>query len=445
VWRELVTLLLLAPMALPALALACLGIAWGLGAEPGERLVARVAVGATTLAAVCTAIGAGAGWATGLFPLEAGPWAWFSAAGYTFELGFLWDGVSVVMALVTTVLTALVVGFSVNYLHRESGFFRYFLLMLLFSAGMQWLVLSASYDQLLLGWEAVGLTSMLLVSFYREREQPVLAATRAMIVYRLCDLGLLLGAVVMHGVAHETDFARIARAPLGGADATLLGLLLLLAASGKGALAPFSGWLPRAMEGPTPSSALFYGALSVHAAIYLLIRATPIFAASPAASVAAILVGAITAASGALLARVQSDAKTALGWASVSQLGLMVVEVGFHWPRLALAHLVGHACLRAVQLLKAPNVLHDSVALRKAMGVAVLDTGTRALTPGAYRVLRDGFFVEAQLERLVVGPLLALGRQLDRAERAWTEWMQGRGANAVDPARKTMLPEEVLP
>ena len=438
-WRDAVELLLLSALAAPPVALAGLGLAWLLGVTVSETVTTRVAVLATGLAASFTVVGASVGAWHGVFPLEVGPYTWFSVGHYSFDFVFRWDTVSLVMALGSTILSGLVVGFSVNYLHREQGVFRYFVLMLVFAAGMQWLVVAGSYEQLFLGWELVGLTSILLVAFFNERTQPVAAAIRVMIVYRLSDLGLLVGAVVMHQAAHGTRFGSLHLAHLTEGQATAIALLLLLAASGKAAQLPFGGWLPRAMEGPTTSSAVFYGALSVHAGIYLLIRSEPLFEQSPVASVAAVAMGGTTAFAGAMLSRVQADAKTSLAWGSMSQLGLMVAEVGLHLPTVALVHLAGHASLRGYQMLRAPSLLHDSIALRKALGAGTLDLGSRTVPAWLYRALRDGLFIEILLERFLVRPVLGLGHVFERLEQAWTRRVGGEDGAKAPPDK----PQEV--
>lgn len=424
-WRDLVEALLVSSLALPPVALAGLGLSWLFGLPVSEGAVTRVSVLATALAALFTGAGAAIALWQGFLPVEFGPYPWFSVGHYTFAFSFRWDAVSLVMALGSTVLSGLVVGFSVPYLHREKGVFRYFALMLLFSGAMQWLVVAGSYEQLFLGWELVGLTSILLVAFFNERAQPVHAAVRVMVVYRLADLGLLIGAVVMHQVAHGTHFGNLHQAHLTEGQATAIALLLLLAASGKAAQLPFGTWLPRAMEGPTPSSAVFYGALSVHAGIYLLIRSAPLFEKSTVASVAAVVMGGTTAFAGALVARVQADAKSSLAWASMSQLGLMVVEVGLHLPTVALVHLFGHASLRGYQMLRAPSLLHDTIGLRKALGVGSLALGAHPVRGWLYRALRDGLFIDVVVERYLVRPVLKLGGLFERLEQAWARRVGG--------------------
>ncbi|MEW5738862.1 MAG: proton-conducting transporter membrane subunit [Myxococcota bacterium] len=436
-WRDLVEALLLSSLALPAVALAGLGLSWLLGLPVSEGATTRVSVAATGLSAIFTVAGAASALCLGHLPVEFGPWPWFSVGHYTFSFTLRWDAVSLVMAVGTSVLSGLVVGFSVPYLHREKGVFRYFLLMLVFATAMQWLVVAGSYDQLFLGWELVGLTSILLVAFFNDRARPVNAAVRVMVVYKLADLGLLIGAVVMHQVAHGTDFSNLHQAHLTEGQATALALLLLLAASGKAAQLPFGTWLPRAMEGPTPSSAVFYGALSVHAGIYLLIRSAPLFQQSTVASVAAVLMGGATAFAGAMLSRVQADAKTSLAWASMSQLGLMVVEVGLHLPTVALVHLIGHASLRGYQMLRAPNLLHDTIALRKALGVGTLSFGAHPVQGFLYRALRDGLFIDVVVERHLIRPVLSLGHTFERLEQRVARRLGG-AAERKDPRRPSL-------
>lgn len=408
--------LLFTALALPPLALVILGLSWFMGWKVSERVTRVLAVGATGLSALLTAVGGAVALVQHRLPLTSLPWTYFEVGNYRFELIFQWDAVSLSMALACSLISSLVVSFSTRYLHREEGHFRYFILMLIFASAMQWLVVAGSYDQLFLGWELVGLTSILLVAFFNDRTQPVLAAIRVMATYRICDVGLLLASVLMHHAAHGTTFAQLNAASLPAAQATPIALLLLLAASGKAAQLPFGGWLPRAMEGPTSSSALFYGALSVHAGIYLLIRSEPLFEASTVASVAAVTVGGITAISGAAMSRVQSDAKSSLAWASMSQLGLMVVEVGLHLPTVALLHLFGHASLRGFQLLKAPSLLHDTLQLRKDLGRSTLALNVKTLPAPLYRFLREGLFLEVLFEAWLVRPLLALGRRFERID-----------------------------
>jgi len=227
----------------------------------------------------------------------------------------------------------------------------------------------------------------------------------------------------------------LAWAVLRGAPPTEVPLGLLVGAMGKAAQLPFSGWLPRAMEGPTPSSALFYGALSVHAGAFLLLRASPALAAHPTVAVAAAAVGLSTALVATLVGRVQPDVKGALAHAAMTQVGLVFVEIALGLHGLALIHMVGHAILRARQLLQAPGVLEHDRALVAAAGGVRGRTGAHLerLLPAAlqrrlYGLALDRFGLDAAVDRLVVRPVLALARALDDLDRTWSGDLHG-----VDP------------
>lgn len=400
---------------------------------PPERAVAAIAQIAVWLAALCVFLGAGAFFAGGGQPLDVRLGHVYQAGDYGFELVFLVDGLSITVALLTAVLLLATSRFSLSYLHREPGYVRFFLLILTFGSGMLLLVLAGSYDVLFAGWEVVGLVSVLLVGFFQERRGPVRAALRVLITYRLCDIGLLVAAVWLHLTLHTTVFVEIAAhlrpAPTGplGAEppAALIGLCLLLAAMGKSAQFPVGGWLPRAMEGPTASSAVFYGGLSVHAGVYLLIRSAPLLHHEHAllAPAALVCVGGVTALMAALSGQAAADAKTGLAYATISQVGLMVLECGLGLYRLATLHLVAHALLRYYQFLRTPSALQDALGRRAALGMTQPDEAARSFersTLGVrrflYRLAIERFEVEAALDRFLARPVLSAARRLGSLE-----------------------------
>ncbi len=206
-----------------------------------------------------------------------------------------------------------------------------------------------------------------------------------------------------------------------------------LAAAGKSALVPFSGWLPRAMEGPTPSSAVFYGALSVHLGAFLLLRVSPLLDACPPLAWCVVAIGLATAVFAYATGRVQTDIKSALCFASLSQVGIIVAEIGLgHWlPFLwyvALVHLLGHACLRTLQFVRAPTLLQDYHTLENAIGERLPhSTPARAGRPSRrgqawlYRAALERGYLDALLKDQVVGRFIALFRRLDALERRWTD------------------------
>jgi NADH-quinone oxidoreductase subunit L len=219
----------------------------------------------------------------------------------------------------------------------------------------------------------------------------------------------------------------------------IVGLLLLFAAAGKSGLVPFSGWLPRAMEGPTPSSAVFYGALSVHLGAYLLLRVSPIISLSPTLGAIIVAVGLLTAFFGALTARVQTDIKSALSFASVTQVGLIVAEIGFglHW--IPLIHLIGHACLRTLQFVRAPNLLMDYRVMENAIGSRLPRTSYAfgGITPQTarswlYRLALERGYLDGWLTACIVRPSLRIFRACDAWERRWTDFLAGGPSRESD-------------
>ncbi len=301
-------------------------------------------------------------------------------------------------------------------------------------------VLAGTLDLIFFGWEIVGLTSALLIAFFHERRGPVEHGLRAFMTYRFCDVGLLSAALWLHLELGSSTLVpgegsapwSVLPTPESAAGGLVLGLLLLWAAIGKAAQFPLGGWLPRAMEGPTPSSAIFYGAISIHLGPYLLLRAPEALAASPWASGSVIAIGALTALYGTFVGRVQTDIKSALAYASMTQAGLILVEIGFGWSVLALVHIVGHAALRSLQILRSPSLLHDHHHLEQAMGETLPRTGVHferwvpaRLQPGLYRAALERGHLDDLLMEGVVAPLLRAARALDALELRWENWLAG--------------------
>jgi NAD(P)H-quinone oxidoreductase subunit 5 len=255
---------------------------------------------------------------------------------------------------------------------------------------------------------------------------------RAFAVYRCCDVGLLVGAVLIHHYAHTSDFELVfdrrhfpdGLSHVEGSAATVVALLLVFAALGKSAQVPFGGWLPRAMEGPTPSSAIFYGGLSIHAGAYLLLRASPILDRSPIAAGVLVLIGLVTAVYATLTGRVQSDAKNQLAYASMAQVGLILAEIGLGLRLLAVAHIAGHAAVRTLQFLRAPSLLHELHLIHGAARGELSRPGApyEQLLPARvrtwlYAIAVHRITLDVVLERWLLGPVLFVARTLDLVER----------------------------
>ncbi len=420
-------------------------VAWFDRARSEATVNALVATGYTATVAAATALlalMASQGVERVVVPLG----AWVAVGHYHFDWTLIADHLSVPFALFSSMLVALIGAFSRRYLHLERGYLRFYLLMALFGAGVELVVLAGSLDLVFFAWEIVGLTSALLIAFFNERRRPVEHGFLAFVTYRLCDIGLLGAAVWLH---HTVGTSAVTAAPTAttpwasfavpaGAAATAAGLMLLWAAMGKSAQVPLGGWLPRAMEGPTPSSAIFYGAISIHLGPYLLLRAGSILDHAPMAAAAVTMVGAVTALHATFVGRVQSDIKSALAYASMTQVGLIFVEIGLGCRYFALAHIVGHAAIRSLQILRSPSLLHDHHHLEQAMGAQLPKTGGHLerlvpdrLQPWLYRHALERGYLEGIIKDYALGGFLRLFRRLDALDRAWSRAVAQSGPQAA--------------
>lgn len=414
------TFLGLLAILLPLVPAVFLGITLTFGLHPSEARITRLVAWSFALCLVaCLGVIALSGGEAELVLAR-----WFVLSDYAIEARVRFDLPAAVLMTLTALLCGLVGAFSAPYLHRDPGFRRFYLLLALFASGMMAVASAATLDLLYAGWEVVGLSSALLIAYFHQRENPVRHGLRAFAVYRVCDVALLTAAVLLHQANHGVI------GPVEGAAGTWIGLLLVFAAMGKAAAFPFTGWLPRAMEGPTPSSAIFYGALSIHAGPYLLIRAWPLVE-GPVVQGVLVFVGALTALHATMVGRVQTEFKCALGYASVAQVGLILVEIGLGMPQLALLHLSGHAVLRTWQLLRAPSLIRDRQRLIALMGEAPARRpfGSRLLPapvrPLAYRLALERWF----LDDLGDGLLAVAGRALkvlDQVDRRVVSTLAGR-------------------
>ena len=439
----------IAVVASPALLVALLGLPPLLGQPLTEQTVNRYTYASTViglLAAIAIlvmmlALG------TRDVPIELGNWVVIPQQHFHFHLKFVFDRLSVPLVILSFLLCGTVGAFTSRYLHREPGYGRFYVCYSFFALGMIVTSLAGTIEVLFLGWELVGLSSALLVAFFHERPAPVRNGIRVWSVYRLADAAFLIAAVAMHHFTGAGDFDGLmgtgpwpdGQAALTNHQALFVGLLLLAAAAGKSALVPFSGWLPRAMEGPTPSSAIFYGALSVHLGAFLLLRVSPILELSLVLSATVVAIGLTTALFAAVTARVQTDIKSALAFASLTQVGIIVAEIGFGLRYIALVHILGHACLRTLQLLRAPTLLHDYHTLENAIG------GHLSHEPGiwerrvpsrfrnwCYRFALERGYFDSLLNEYVVYPFRRLFQWCDAMERRWTDLLSGGRSRVSD-------------
>ena len=331
-----------------------------------EKAMSRIAITTVSLHLLLVVVGL-VGWLShGMTTQHFKYWQLFEHEGFKFALDFYLDKITIVFALVGSIITLLTLIFSKFYMHRDEGFKRFFCTLLLFYAGFNFAVFSGNFETLFIGWEMLGFTSFLLIGYYRNRYLPVKNAFKVLSLYRLGDVCLILTMWMAHHVFH-TNITFIELSSNNWQEAfhiaekagSLLFMLsmVLVAVAVKSAQFPFSSWLPRAMEGPTTSSAIFYGALSSHLGIFMLLRTYPLWQAVPYFNYAIIVLGLITTVTAMLTVRVQSTIKTQIAYGTVTQLGIMLIEIGLGWHTLALVHFAGHAFLRAYQLLVSPSSL----------------------------------------------------------------------------------------
>jgi NADH-quinone oxidoreductase subunit L len=345
-------------------------------------------------------------------------------------LDWYFDGIAAVFLGLTGVITFLILLFSKYYMHRDPGFLRYFGTIVFFFAGLSVVILSGNLDVLFIGWEWIGISSFLLIAYYRDRFLPVRNALKVFSLYRIADaLMILIIWLGHHAIGQGIGFSQYQNITAEGEGVVLIGMLLLVVALIKSAQFPFSYWLPRAMEGPTTSSAIFYGALSVHMGLFVLLRTYPLWEGSMAVRIAVGVSGLLTALIATSITRVQSSIKTQIAYASVTQIGLMFVELAFGLQWLVLLHMVSNAFLRTYQLLISPSIagylVHDQFFNFVKPQKSIEHTFLGRLRATLFVLSIKEWNMNALLTRYVWKPLKAIGRVvafLD-AVPVWGGWL----------------------
>jgi NADH-quinone oxidoreductase subunit L len=290
------------------------------------------------------------------------PVVWLDVAGFRVEWGAVLDRLSILMLLVVTGVGSAIHVFSIGYMKGDTGYARYFACLSLFTFSMLGVVLATNFVQLFLFWELVGLSSYLLIGFWFERPSAAEAAKKALLTNRVGDFGFMLGILLVFALTGSVDFAAAQQAwppsNLTTAVAALAGLLVFCGAVGKSAQVPLHVWLPDAMEGPTPVSALIHAATMVAAGVYMMCRLAWLIAASPIAMEVVAWTGGITALLAALIAVTQNDIKRVLAYSTLSQLGYMMMSVGLGGTTQSMFHLTTHAFFKALLFLSAGSVIH---------------------------------------------------------------------------------------
>lgn len=379
--------------------------------EDWERPVSRVAMLAMGCSLLLVAVMA-AGWlAAGRKTMELTlPWKVFSEWNI-----FLYDGISALLSLVAALMGLATIRFSATYLHREPGFTRFTATAILFLGSVLGAIFADNPVQMAAWWEFIGASSLLLIGFYHERPGPCSGAVAVLRQYRIADAGMLVGCGLILANEVHGEYGSAALLPAGVRDVAAIGFAVAVLV--KSAQLPFSGWLPRAMEGPTPSSALFYGGLSLHVGLLLAVRLHSLWLTSPLTQWLFVICGFLTALDAGIRSRVQADAKTALAWSAMSTVGVMVTLIGLG-PILGLELwawvvplVAGHAVIRWYQLIRSPSQPMDLVWYRKSMGLPLGRITPTPLTVHAWILVRKQFQTPSEL----VGRLLQAGRVACRA------------------------------
>jgi len=324
----------------------------------GTGVIASAAVGASAIVAIGVFIEVLGGKTRTTVKL----YEWISAGDFRVDVAALIDPLSSVMLLVVTVVSFLIFVYSNGYMSGDHGVHRFFTWLSLFVFAMLILVMADNYLLMFVGWEGVGLCSYLLIGFWFERPEPYVAAKKAFVMNRIGDWGYTIGMIttflVFGSMTFVDVFERMEHAAPTQSVLVLITIAFFVGATGKSAQLPLHSWLPDAMEGPTPVSALIHAATMVTAGVYLVARSTPLYAAAGPSLVIVGTVGAVTAIFAATIALVQFDIKRVMAYATVSQLGYMFLALGVGAPVAAIFHLATHAFFKALLFLGSGSVIH---------------------------------------------------------------------------------------
>lgn len=333
---------------------------------------------------------------------------WLVSGDYRVYISFTLDSLGLVMATLVASIAMLTTKFSINYMHREAGYQRFFMIMGLFSSGMLLIVMAGNAVLTFIGWELAGVSSYLLIAYAFDRPNATANANQAFITNRIGDAGFIIAIAFSFIWLGGVEWTDILEGKM-GVTRLHIGLIaggFLLAAMAKSALVPFSSWIAKALEGPTPSSAIFYGSLMVHAGIYLIIRLEPLIMQDTALLPLLLFIGVITAIYGFFTGLVQTDVKSSLMFSVTFQAGLMLVLCGMALFHIATIYLVLHAIWRAYQFLLAPSHMH------------LISQPTREISPSIkrwqllYTASLQRFWLDHLARWLLVNPVKNLSRDM---------------------------------
>jgi NADH-quinone oxidoreductase subunit L len=348
---------------------------------------------------------------------------WIASGDFVAKAELLLDPLSAVMILVVAGVGFIIHVYSIGYMHAEDGYYRFFSYMNLFMFSMLTLVLAGNFLLMFVGWEGVGLCSYLLIGYYFDRRSAADAGKKAFIVNRIGDVGFILGIFLIFMTFNNLGFGEVFRQiadspqrfPLeaGVGILTAISLLLFVGATGKSAQIPLYVWLPDAMEGPTPVSALIHAATMVTAGVYMVVRCSPIFSRAPIALNVVVIIGIATALMSATIGLVQKDIKRVLAYSTVSQLGYMFVAAGVGAFSAGIFHLMTHAFFKALLFLGAGSVIHAMGGEQDLMRMG----GLRKFTPVTFWTML--------IASLAISGIFPLAGFFSKDEILWSAWSRG--------------------
>jgi NADH:ubiquinone oxidoreductase subunit 5 (subunit L)/multisubunit Na+/H+ antiporter MnhA subunit len=435
-------LVVLIPL-LPFIAATLIGVGHLLGTlhgEADEAKTAFIATWAISMSCLLTLVLLGADLAeknTGSFLIG----NWLNSDTLKISVNFITTGFNSVLATLFSILLVIIMRFSINYMHREAGFHRFFFILSLFSSAMLLLVLSGNAVGTFFGWEIAGLCSYLLIAYAYDRPVAGINATRVFITNRVGDAGFILGTGFSFSWANTINWNELNAfsEQLSSNEATAIALCFTVAAFAKSAQLPFTPWLARAMEGPTPSSAIFYGAVMIHAGVYLVCLLEPLYEQAPLAMALLVISGGLTALFSFIVGLSQTDVKSSLIFATSGQLGLMFLECGLGFWDLASWHLCLHAIVRSYLFLTAPSLMHN-----------VMNNPIKTINPSigrlhwAYIASLQRFWIDQITDWTLVRPIRRLAHDLSYFDDHFVDKVMGSPAPAIKTISSLAQLEEQL-
>jgi NADH:ubiquinone oxidoreductase subunit 5 (subunit L)/multisubunit Na+/H+ antiporter MnhA subunit len=396
---------------LPLIAAAIIGLGQLfelLAGEKDETRTADIAVWALSLSSIQTLFLLGAdmfGKNTGSFSVG----QWLSSDTFIIRLNFITTGFNLYVAALFCLLLVIFSRFSINYMHREAGYHRFFFILSLFASAILLLVLAGNAVMTFIGWEIAGFCSYLLIAYAYDRPVATANSVRVFVTNRIGDAGFIAGIGLCYAWLDTVNWHNLnaAAATLSPGQITGIALCFTVAAFAKSAQLPFSPWLARAMEGPTPSSAVFYGAVMVHAGVFLVILLQPVFELTPFPRLLLAIIGFLTAVYSAFVGLTQTDVKSAQLFATSGQLGLMFLECGLGFWQLAAWHLCAHAILRGYLVLSAPSFMQHV----RDTPIKPVDTALSGLR-WAYVASLQRLWLDQLTDWALVKPVLRLAQDM---------------------------------